>query len=820
MKVSDAINECIFYPYSRDHYELTEMCYRISLMEQFVENQRFISSIHDRTSAVMYESGAFGERVDEDIIERVITEAGEDKVTVWNRIQMGAHKMVQWIKDMFFKIAVRFDKSIKQAKEINQELDKKKIGKDLYNKLNKVCLDAQDENKESGDIFIPYKEQPFKANLHFLNDVSSEDQSRLMSYVSAALSDTKVKARADSHTEGVDENGEKKKYVVGMVPPIELVNKLYDFVKGDNITIDHLNSELDQIGEKTAKEGLEIEVNPAAVKDMADRLSKISSQMETIQAKTKSRGSTSSDDDKKDESQTESYWYDFYPEYLYEGCYDDWDPIYGDPLSEAPMNTVAQVIAQQPSKISPKQAKKNGQTPAPAKTPKAPKPKRVDQRQQQQQQSQANQANDLQRRISDLRKQASELGNRINHFRDNQKKGVISDSTLVANITTENDDVKYKLTELKKEKKLTADQKNTLNGIEKYIERMIVDGSESEKATFRRMIKPTNEFLQIADKDNNFKPKSGVGEEDYNKKLEAAQKVIKEVKKALNPRGNGPISTEMLRVCKDNIYNSILGINPISSNSGSSSRSSQSKSSQSSGNSDIINQDQRNAIKGIVSLLSEDEWKEMIPVIVTGVSKKANGGNWFTRIVSKRKRQIHSEEVSHRDTLSRYKDLLEKINKKDDKGNTVTFKSLSDDEKRDVRNAAKTLEEWEKKKNKYESIMNGTKPSDATNDTSSGTTDTASPNDDHQGDETGSTDQNNNDQGSDQGGTPFPKEDVQNLNKSYAFLKKHIGQVMHVYLGYTHYREKVISGLNDVLSLGENSSNDSNDNENEEEEAS
>ena len=39
---------------------------------------------------------------------------------------------------------------------------------------------------------------------------------------------------------------------------------------------------------------------------------------------------------------------------------------------------------------------------------------------------------------------------------------------------------------------------------------------------------------------------------------------------------------------------------------------------------------------------------------------------------------------------------------------------------------------------------------------------------------------------------------------------------MHIYIGYTKYREKVISGLNDVLNLGDSNSKDDDDDEEEE----
>ena len=776
MKVSDAIRECIFYPYSKDHYELTEMCYRISLMEQFVENQRFISSIHDRTSAVMYESGAFGERIDEDIIEQVITEASEDKVTVWNRIQMGAHKMVQWIKDMFFKIAVRFDKSIKQAKEINQKLNDTKIGKDLYNKMNKVCLDALDENKQDGHRFIPYKDQPFKADLHFLNDVTSEQQAELTSRVSAALSDTKVKAEAGAMLKEKDQDGNEKEEQINAIPPTDLVNELYDFVKGDNVSVENLNSKLRELGEKTGKDGLEIEVNPAAVKDMAARLSKISNQMETIQAKTKSRSGSSSSDDKKDESQTESYWYDFYPEYLYEGFYDDWDPIYGDPFDEvvtyASDNKASYEVQHRRGlqNIQNNRAKHDIEQDK-GKTPAERTFRRI--------------VNNYNSSVKPLKNKhrAVEYNNALKKFRENWgrilRKQNLQDSDLPKEVRILFSEKKTPF--MDERSGISDDVGSKLTSIKKKIVKLhsIYDDTKAGKGNS----KPPQEYIDLA------------------KEIQGEIKSIQSIKNLSDGEKSILDSANFKKVMNISTDNSSESVNNADvqkfQNSQQVKDFRQLEKIIRIKNLMLYTADRAEALAGEKhNKQKANQEKQKLGRRIWNALKTSMGWGELDKIEHNARKDAADEFTKDKKNIEALSKLL--------KDKSMTWKKLEAQDSE----LAKFLGDINKVLQKYKVVLeahnklSGEKVDIPQGEGSSGEN-TSGGNQEDTSQETPDTSSG---------------EDVKNLNAAYAILKQRIGVVMHIYLGYTKYREKVIGGLSDVLNLGENSSNDNNENDNEEEE--
>ena len=186
MTFKDFIYECENYEYSNEYYDIMKESAEISLMENYLDNQRFLqeSVIPDSIS-----EGYFSESVDNDKIQQIMEAAEEKKKNlfkrIWEKIINALEVVLNFFKKLFNKNNQNDKVTLKNIYDecdvTEEEIDNifKKLGIDgttidYKNSFIKSCFNEAIKNnndniifstkKNVGAFFIPHVSRP-KSNL-------------------------------------------------------------------------------------------------------------------------------------------------------------------------------------------------------------------------------------------------------------------------------------------------------------------------------------------------------------------------------------------------------------------------------------------------------------------------------------------------------------------------------------------------------------------------------------------------------------------------------------------------------------------------------
>lgn len=147
---NDFVVECQAYPYSAENFNLMKECSELDLTAHFLESQAFIQDNHDMLfgEGVEISTGYMTESVDDNTIE-VMTEKFEIRAgEIMSRMKTAIKNLIKTLRNLFMRLAPRFDENSKIAAEIIKKMGTIKSERD--------ALDNKDIITTIQSIKIPH----------------------------------------------------------------------------------------------------------------------------------------------------------------------------------------------------------------------------------------------------------------------------------------------------------------------------------------------------------------------------------------------------------------------------------------------------------------------------------------------------------------------------------------------------------------------------------------------------------------------------------------------------------------------------------------
>ena len=147
MTFNDFITECGMYDHSQEHYELMKECSELTLMEQYVENHKFMleNAAFINSGEVAFTEGYFME-ADQSVANDVAGKIKKKQISIFRRIFNNFRRLVRNFIKFFEKFLSNDEKTEAMAEKIwkfyfkNKNLSNENMQTD-FTKFNEIYLD-------------------------------------------------------------------------------------------------------------------------------------------------------------------------------------------------------------------------------------------------------------------------------------------------------------------------------------------------------------------------------------------------------------------------------------------------------------------------------------------------------------------------------------------------------------------------------------------------------------------------------------------------------------------------------------------------------
>lgn len=265
---NDLMVEAINFHHSAEHLRMMRECSEIALMDQYIEDVKFINEHADEFAACNFDEGYFSESVSDNDLQYMMERSIFKKKSLLHKILQGLMKLFYGFKTFSGKVSKAFDSTTKDAAEIVSALNKEVLSPEKTKKV----IEAVNKAYKKCPGFRPHKEQPFASKLRVTVEDGNPNK-EMVSRLAAGLSNKTVKAYAGMMTNDGP---------VGPIPITALRKAALSFVSGDPGDIVAAVSMLGSTWADVSKNGLDISVVPKDIERATDELTMVMNKIDSV----------------------------------------------------------------------------------------------------------------------------------------------------------------------------------------------------------------------------------------------------------------------------------------------------------------------------------------------------------------------------------------------------------------------------------------------------------------------------------------------------------------------------------------------------------
>lgn len=187
------------YDYSHENYELIKECSELTVLEKYIDNQRFLLEHADITDNESF-NGYLMESVSESNLEVLVEKANKTGEGILKKIYNGISKIIGVFAKLLKKIGNLFDTTTKDGQAVLAALKNKDISEKDLKEIN----DLLDTAIKKSNGFKPFDAQPFAGKVILKTDDGCDAKlvATVRNKIAAALSNTYVVASVVGVTDG------------------------------------------------------------------------------------------------------------------------------------------------------------------------------------------------------------------------------------------------------------------------------------------------------------------------------------------------------------------------------------------------------------------------------------------------------------------------------------------------------------------------------------------------------------------------------------------------------------------------------------------
>lgn len=273
----DFILECEMYPHSKENYDLVKECAELTLMEKYLEDQKFYQEHKEQLTAegIAITESYFMESVDQNTIDALNDKFMEASNNIKYKIKTGMLKIIKTFANLFTKIGNKFDETTSAGQNVLKKLNSMKLTDEQVADIKKIVDSAK--SKDSSNFPVA-PNQPYLKHVK-LQYVSADNTfSELSNDLAAALSDKTVVANVLTTRDGTNMDTS----TIGAVPVETIEDTCYAVLKGDKHKVVGALQALTSTWLDVKKNGMKILVNTKQIDKNAQSLNNICSKIEQM----------------------------------------------------------------------------------------------------------------------------------------------------------------------------------------------------------------------------------------------------------------------------------------------------------------------------------------------------------------------------------------------------------------------------------------------------------------------------------------------------------------------------------------------------------
>lgn len=260
----DFVAECKMYQFSEERFNIMKEMSEFKLMEQFIENQKYIKENSTFIESVVLKDGYLSESEDSLTLMELTESANKKGESIWKKIINGIVKIWKTFVRFLKKIMNVFDKVNRQAIKARLVLKKLDVDDKVFIKLENIVQLAYSKSEP----FVAFPNQPFlkRIKLNYTGN-SGKDVNKLKNDLAAALSTSYAYAK-------ILRTGERDYFSPVPVDDINSASKQYFKKKAKNLknAIDILANSI----KNSLNKGMEIDVNNYRLEKIVKNLQELS----------------------------------------------------------------------------------------------------------------------------------------------------------------------------------------------------------------------------------------------------------------------------------------------------------------------------------------------------------------------------------------------------------------------------------------------------------------------------------------------------------------------------------------------------------------
>lgn len=260
----DFVAECKMYQFSEERFNIMKEMSEFKLMEQFIENQKYIKENSTFIESVVLKDGYLSESEDSLTLMELTESANKKGESIWKKIINGIVKIWKTFVRFLKKIMNVFDKVNRQAIKARLVLKKLDVNDKVFIKLENIVQLAYSKSEP----FVAFPNQPFlkRIKLNYTGN-SGKDVNKLKNDLAAALSTSYAYAK-------ILRTGERDYFSPVPVDDINSASKQYFKKKSKNLknAIDILANSI----KNSLNKGMEIDVNNYRLEKIVKNLQELS----------------------------------------------------------------------------------------------------------------------------------------------------------------------------------------------------------------------------------------------------------------------------------------------------------------------------------------------------------------------------------------------------------------------------------------------------------------------------------------------------------------------------------------------------------------
>lgn len=261
----DFVAECEMYQFSEERFNIMKEMSEFKLMEQYIENQKYIKENYTFIESVVLKDGYLSESTDSLSLIELTESANKKGESIWKKLINGIVKIWKTFVRFLKKIMNVFDKVNRQAIKARLIIKKLDVDDKVFIKLENIVKTAYSKSFP----FVAFPNQPFlkKIKINYVGNTNN-DVNKLKNDLAAALSTSYAYA-------SLLENKKSGNTIFPVpVDDINSASKQYFKKKAKNLknAIDILANSFSN----SSINGMEIDVNNYRLEKIVDNLQKLS----------------------------------------------------------------------------------------------------------------------------------------------------------------------------------------------------------------------------------------------------------------------------------------------------------------------------------------------------------------------------------------------------------------------------------------------------------------------------------------------------------------------------------------------------------------